>query len=102
MAESEYKCFIGGLASATYGYALGKAFSSFGEIIETKVIIDHESGTSSESEIVTFASEQSMKDAIKTMHDQELHGGKITVNETQGHDNGGGSEGDNVALIEIE
>ncbi|KAI5402491.1 hypothetical protein KIW84_050204 [Lathyrus oleraceus] len=69
MAEFEYKCFVGGLAWATDGYAFGKAFFSFGEIIETKVIIDHESGRSSEYGIVTFASEQPMKDVIKAMHD---------------------------------
>ncbi|CAL5205601.1 unnamed protein product [Lathyrus oleraceus] len=94
MAESEYKCFVDGLVWATDDYSLGKAFSSFGEIIDTKVIVDRETGRSSGSGIITFASEQSMKDAIKAMHGQELHGSKITVSETQNHGSGDGSKGD--------
>jgi len=37
MAEVEYRCFVGGLAWATDNEALEKAFSSFGEIVESKV-----------------------------------------------------------------
>ena len=36
-AEIEYRCFVGGLAWATDNEALEKAFSSFGEIVESKV-----------------------------------------------------------------
>ncbi|CAL5205599.1 unnamed protein product [Lathyrus oleraceus] len=88
MAESKYKCFIDGLAQDTDGYALVEVFSSFDKIIETKVIVDNEIGRSSKSGIVTFASEQAMKEAIKTMHGQELDGNKITVSEIQSHDSG--------------
>jgi RNA recognition motif-containing protein len=37
MAEAEYRCFVGGLAWATDSEALEKAFSHFGEIVESKV-----------------------------------------------------------------
>ncbi|MQI71974.1 hypothetical protein EI017_24745 [Escherichia coli] len=36
-AEIEYRCFVGGLAWATDSDALEKAFSPYGEIIESKV-----------------------------------------------------------------
>ncbi|CAL5333605.1 unnamed protein product [Camellia sinensis] len=36
-AEVEYRCFVGGLAWATDDHALEKAFSQFGEILESKV-----------------------------------------------------------------
>ncbi|KAF8377931.1 hypothetical protein HHK36_031319 [Tetracentron sinense] len=36
-ADVEYRCFVGGLAWATDDQALEKAFSHYGEIIESKV-----------------------------------------------------------------
>ncbi|KAI5402461.1 hypothetical protein KIW84_050180, partial [Lathyrus oleraceus] len=92
MAE-EYRCFVGGLAWATDNDALGKAFSSFGEIVESKVILDRETGRSRGFGFVTFASEQSMKDAIEGMNGQDLDGRNITVNEAQSRGSGGGGGG---------
>ena len=42
MADSdvEYRCFVGGLAWATDDRALERAFSEFGEVVESKVPID--------------------------------------------------------------
>ena len=36
-AEVEYRCFVGGLAWATDGQSLERAFSQFGEVIDSKV-----------------------------------------------------------------
>ena len=36
-AEVEYRCFVGGLAWATDSRSLEEAFSTFGEIVESKV-----------------------------------------------------------------
>ncbi|PQP92067.1 Glycine-rich RNA-binding protein 7 [Prunus yedoensis var. nudiflora] len=36
-AEIEFRCFVGGLAWATDNDALERAFSPFGEIIESKI-----------------------------------------------------------------
>ncbi|CAK8569253.1 unnamed protein product [Lathyrus sativus] len=95
MAE-EFRCFVGGLAWATDTDALEKAFSTFGEIVESKVILDRETGRSRGFGFVTFASEQSMKDAIEGMNGQDLDGRNITVNEAQsrgGYGGGGGGYG---------
>lgn len=37
--DVEYRCFVGGLAWATDGAALERAFSQFGEVVESKVWI---------------------------------------------------------------
>ncbi|GAB4853894.1 Cinnamyl-alcohol dehydrogenase Flavonol reductase/cinnamoyl-CoA reductase [Ancistrocladus abbreviatus] len=36
-AEVEFRCFVGGLAWATDDQTLGRAFSQFGEVLESKV-----------------------------------------------------------------
>jgi RNA recognition motif-containing protein len=36
-ADVEYRCFVGGLAWATDSEALEKAFSQYGEVIDSKV-----------------------------------------------------------------
>ena len=69
-AEVEFRCFVGGLAWATDHDALEKAFSQFGEIVESKVINDRETGRSRGFGFVTFATEQAMRDAIEGMNGQ--------------------------------
>ncbi|KAL5129975.1 Glycine-rich RNA-binding protein GRP1A [Glycine soja] len=92
-ADVEYRCFVGGLAWATDDHALERAFSQYGEIVETKIINDRETGRSRGFGFVTFASEQSMKDAIGAMNGQNLDGRNITVNEAQSRGGGGGGGG---------
>nr|KYP75182.1 Glycine-rich RNA-binding protein GRP1A [Cajanus cajan] len=89
-AEIEYRCFVGGLAWATDNDALEKAFSQYGEIVESKVINDRETGRSRGFGFVTFATEQAMRDAIEGMNGQNLDGRNITVNEAQSRYGGGG------------
>ncbi|CAN6450586.1 unnamed protein product [Victoria cruziana] len=94
-ADIEYRCFVGGLAWATDDRGLEEAFSSFGEVIESKVISDRETGRSRGFGFVTFREEQAMRDAIEGMNGKELHGRNITVNEAQprGGNGGGGGGG---------
>ncbi|CAL5387518.1 unnamed protein product [Camellia sinensis] len=93
-AEVEYRCFVGGLAWATDDHALEKAFSQFGEILESKIINDRETGRSRGFGFVTFKDEQSMRDAIEGMNGQDLDGRNITVNEAQSRGSGGGGRRD--------
>ncbi|CBI32594.3 unnamed protein product, partial [Vitis vinifera] len=88
-AEIEYRCFVGGLAWATDDQSLERAFSQFGEILESKIINDRETGRSRGFGFVTFSSEQSMRDAIEGMNGQNLDGRNITVNEAQSRGGGG-------------
>ncbi|XP_024525725.1 glycine-rich RNA-binding, abscisic acid-inducible protein-like [Selaginella moellendorffii] len=81
--EVEYRCFVGGLAWATDDISLGEAFKSFGDVIESKVINDRETGRSRGFGFVTFREEQSMKDAIELMNGKDLDGRNITVHQAQ-------------------
>jgi len=90
MADVEYRCFVGGLAWATDDRSLEQAFSQFGDITDSKIINDRETGRSRGFGFVTFSSEQSMRDAIEGMNGKDLDGRNITVNEAQSRQGGGG------------
>ncbi|XP_011048456.1 PREDICTED: glycine-rich RNA-binding protein-like [Populus euphratica] len=89
-AEVEYRCFVGGLAWATTDQVLQEAFSQYGEIIDSKIINDRETGRSRGFGFVTFGNEKAMRDAIDGMNGQDLDGRNITVNEAQSRGGGGG------------
>ncbi|KAG2298525.1 hypothetical protein Bca4012_009767 [Brassica carinata] len=89
-ADVEYRCFVGGLAWATDDRALETAFSHYGEVLDSKIINDRETGRSRGFGFVTFKDEKSMKDAIEGMNGQDLDGRSITVNEAQSRGSGGG------------
>jgi len=89
----EYRCFVGGLAWATTDVRLEDAFRPFGEVVQSKVISDRETGRSRGFGFVTFADEGAMNEAIKEMNGKELDGRNITVNQAQSRGGGGGGGG---------
>ncbi|URD95411.1 hypothetical protein MUK42_31125 [Musa troglodytarum] len=89
-SDVEFRCFVGGLAWATDDASLERAFSTYGDIVESKIINDRETGRSRGFGFVTFRDEQSMRDAIKGMNGQTLDGRSITVNEAQNRRSDGG------------
>ncbi|CAK7329699.1 unnamed protein product [Dovyalis caffra] len=89
-ADVEFRCFVGGLAWATTDQSLEEVFSSFGEVVESKIINDRETGRSRGFGFVTFSNESSMREAIEGMNGQTLDGRSITVNEAQSRGGGGG------------
>ena len=92
-AEVEFRCFVGGLAWATDSQSLENAFAPYGEILESKIINDRETGRSRGFGFVTFSNEKAMRDAIEAMNGQNLDGRSITVNEAQSRGSGGGGGG---------
>ncbi|KAL9266870.1 Glycine-rich RNA-binding protein GRP1A-like protein [Drosera capensis] len=92
-ADVEYRCFVGGLAWATDDQSLERAFSQYGEIVDSKIINDRETGRSRGFGFVTFSTEEAMRDAIEGMNGQNLDGRNITVNEAQSRGGGGGGGG---------
>ncbi|OIC66107.1 hypothetical protein A7L55_18480, partial [Acinetobacter baumannii] len=89
-ADVEFRCFVGGLAWSTDDRSLQEAFSPYGEVVESKIISDRETGRSRGFGFVTFNDEQSMRDAIDAMNGKMLDGRSITVNPAQSRGNGGG------------
>ncbi|PPD78657.1 hypothetical protein GOBAR_DD24412 [Gossypium barbadense] len=87
-ADVEFRCFVGGLAWATDDRALEEAFSAFGEIVESKIINDRETGRSRGFGFVTFRDEKAMRDAIEGMN-----GGYGGGRREGGYGNGGGYGG---------
>ena len=92
-ADVEYRCFVGGLAWATDSESLQLAFASYGDVVDSKVITDRETGRSRGFGFVTFSTEQSMLEAIENMNGKELDGRNITVNQAQSRGGGGGGYG---------
>ncbi|KAG2546934.1 hypothetical protein PVAP13_9KG061100 [Panicum virgatum] len=92
-ADVEYRCFVGGLAWATDNASLQQAFASYGDVLDSKVITDRETGRSRGFGFVTFSTEQSMLDAIEAMNGKELDGRNITVNQAQSRGGYGGGGG---------
>ncbi|CAM6023288.1 unnamed protein product [Sphagnum balticum] len=94
MAElAEYRCFVGGLAWATDDSRLETAFRPYGEVVESKVILDRETNRSRGFGFVTFADEKAMNEAIERMNGSELDGRSITVNQAQSRGGSGGGGG---------
>ncbi|KAH9696149.1 RRM domain-containing protein [Citrus sinensis] len=91
--DVEFRCFVGGLAWATTDSSLHEAFGAYGDILESKIINDRETGRSRGFGFVTFRDEKSMRDAIEGMNGQNLDGRNITVNEAQSRGSGGGGGG---------
>ena len=77
------KLFVGGLSWDTNDDGLKKAFESYGEITEAKVITDRDSERSRGFGFVTFVNDEDAKTAISKMHGANLDGRSITVNEAQ-------------------
>lgn len=75
------KIFVGGLAWATTSEGLRKAFESFGEVTEAKVITDRETGRSRGFGFVTMQNDADADAAINEMNGKELDKRAIRVNE---------------------
>ena len=92
------KLFVGGLSWDTTDDGLRRAFASYGEITEAKVITERDSGRSRGFGFVTFAQDDDAKTAISKMDGTSLDGKTIKVNEAQeksprGGGRSGGSSG---------
>ena len=89
------KLYVGSLSWDTTDEGLKKAFSTFGEVTEAKVITDRDTGRSRGFGFVTFANNEEAKAAIAGMDGKDLDGRTMKVNEAQdkGPREGGGGAG---------
>ncbi|OIT35476.1 PREDICTED: glycine-rich RNA-binding protein 2, mitochondrial-like [Nicotiana attenuata] len=94
------KLFIGGLSYGTDDQSLKDAFASFGDVVDSKVITDRDTGRSRGFGFVNFTDGESAKEAMTAMDGQELNGRNIRVSLAQeraprsgGFGSGGGGYG---------
>jgi cold-inducible RNA-binding protein len=77
------KLFVGGLPYSVTDDELQELFAPFGTIASAKVIIDRETNRSKGFGFVEMENDDEAKAAIAEMHDKEIGGRKIAVNEAR-------------------
>ncbi|XP_068665626.1 glycine-rich RNA-binding protein 2, mitochondrial-like [Aristolochia californica] len=87
-AMSSAKLFVGGLSWGTDDQTLRDAFTSFGDVVEARVITDRDTGRSRGFGFVNFATTEAATAALG-MDGQELHGRNIRVNYANDRPSGG-------------
>ena len=92
------KLFVGGLSWGTDSDGLRTAFEQYGEVTDSAVISDRETGRSRGFGFITFANNSDADDAIQGMNGKELDGRALNVNEAKeraprGGGGGGGGGG---------
>ncbi len=75
------RLFIGNLGFDTTDEMLRKAFSEIGEVTDSKVIVDRDSGRSRGFGFVTMATGEQAQQAISQMDGYILDGRQVRVNE---------------------
>ena len=77
------KLFVGNLAWSVTSEKLHEVFSSFGPLVEAKVLTDHQTGRSRGFGFVTFRNEEDADRATAEMHNKEIEGRPIRCDNTQ-------------------
>lgn len=78
-----YKVFVGGLPFSTTDEELADLFGAHGTVASAVVIKDRETGRSKGFGFVEFESDDEGKAAEKALHNSEVGGRTITVNEAR-------------------
>jgi RNA recognition motif-containing protein len=91
------RLYVGNLSFNTTDDSLRAAFASFGEVADSKVITDRETGRSRGFGFVTMGTAQEAQKAIEAMNGANLDGRALRVNEAEERaprgDGGGGGGG---------
>lgn len=73
------RLFVGGLGKDISSERLQEAFSAFGKVVETEIVLNHKTGNSRGFGYVSFADSKEADTAIKQMNGADLDGHQITV-----------------------
>lgn len=89
------KIYIGGLPYEANNDRLTEIFSHYGEVTSAQIIMDRDTGRSKGFGFVEMTDSAAAKKAIAELHEAELDGRTITVNEARpmGQRPGGGAGG---------
>ena len=89
------KIYVGGLPYQTDEENLNQMFRPYGEVTSAKIITDRDTGRSKGFGFVEMADNAAAKRAIEELHQAELDGRTLTVNEARPMEqrSGGGGRG---------
>ncbi|KAJ7594716.1 hypothetical protein C8J56DRAFT_927467 [Mycena floridula] len=87
------KVYVGNLSWNTTDDTLRQAFSEFGQVLDSIVMRDRDTGRSRGFGFVTFATTDEANAAISNLNEQELDGRRIKVNLANARGGGGGGGG---------
>jgi len=87
------KVYVGNLSWNTTDETLRQAFSDFGQVLDSIVMRDRDTGRSRGFGFVTFSSNGEAEAAIGGLNEQELDGRRIKVNLANARGSGGGGGG---------
>jgi cold-inducible RNA-binding protein len=85
------KLYVGNLSYGTTDESLAAMFASCGTVESASVITDRDSGRSRGFGFVEMSSRSEGETAIRDMHDQEVDGRTLVVNESRPRESRGGS-----------
>jgi RNA recognition motif-containing protein len=84
------KLYVGNLAYSVTSESLEQMFLEFGAVTSAQVIQDRETGRSKGFGFVEMQSDDAAQRAINGMHEKQLDGRPLTVNEAKPRESGGG------------
>ncbi|KAH7926502.1 RNA-binding domain-containing protein [Leucogyrophana mollusca] len=87
------KLYVGNLSWSTTDDSLRSTFGQFGEVTDSIVMCDRETGRSRGFGFVTMATEDQAQSAIDNMNEQDFDGRRIKVNMANARPSGGGGGG---------
>jgi RNA recognition motif-containing protein len=87
------KLYVGNLSYSISDAKLEEMFSAFGEVRSAQVVIDRDTGRSKGFGFVEMADAAAGNAAIQGMHDQQIEGRPLTVNEARPREDRGGGGG---------
>jgi RNA recognition motif-containing protein len=87
------KLYVGNLTYGTTDSDLEQLFAQFGPVQSAQVIVDRETGRSKGFGFVEMDTEAQARAAIEGLHDQEINGRRLTVNEARPREERGGGGG---------
>jgi len=87
------KLYVGNLAYSVTSESLEQMFLEFGSVVSAQVIQDRDTSRSKGFGFVEMQSEDAAQQAINGMHEREVDGRSLTVNEAKPREGGGGGGG---------
>ncbi len=87
------KLYVGNLSYDTTDSTLQQMFEEFGTVVSAQIIMDRDSGRSKGFGFVEMDSNQEAQAAIDALHEKQVGGRPLTVNEARPREERGGGGG---------